>query len=169
MSCSSEGVVRRWTEWQGLGERVTLTQGQVRLWNIPRFNRFFSVVFLGGGIISQRLFNSAFCNAQASLKCLLMRSSLSRKRLTMQWYSNDRARMISLSQISESTFIIQCDKLTRKMSVKCYTYMNFCVRSPSVHLFFSESIAEGFFVPGSSALCFQAFKQIALRPSEFAD
>lgn len=77
--------------------------------------------------------------------------------------------MISLSQISESTFIIQCDKLTRKMSVKFYTYMNFCVRLPSVHLFFSESIAEGFFVPGSSALCFQAFKQIALRPSEFAD
>lgn len=136
----------------------------------PQILQIFSVgfffFFLGGGLISQRLFNSAFCNARASLKRLLMRS---RKTLTTQWYSDDRARMISLSQISESTFIIQCDKLTRKMSVKFYTYMNFCVRSPSVHLFFSESIAEGFFVPGSSALCFQAFKQIALRPSEFAD
>lgn len=34
---------------------------------------------------------------------------------------------VSLSRISESTFIIQCDKLTEKMTVKFYTYVNFCV------------------------------------------
>lgn len=67
--------------------------------------------------------------------------------------------MISLSQISESTFIIHCDKLTGKMSVKFYTYMNFCVTSPSVRLFFCLAIAEGFFLRGR-------FADFVSRPSD---
>lgn len=155
------GGGRRRTEWQGLGERVTLTQGQVRLWNIPRFYRFFVLLWRGyfTASVQRHLPQSVFWRFPL----------LPLKTLTMRWYSDDRTGTISLSHLSESTFIIQCDKLTGKMSVKFYTYMNFCVTSPSVHLFVSESIAEGFFVPGSSALCFQAFKQIALRTSEFVD
>lgn len=56
------------------------------------------------------------------------------------------SRVISLSHISKSTFIIHSDKLTGKMSVKFYTYMNFCVTRPSVHLFCCLAIAEGCFV-----------------------
>lgn len=72
--------------------------------------------------------------------------------LSLRRWPYDRMQMTGLmwshlSQISKSTFIIQCDKLTEKMSVHLYTYMNFCVRSPSVHLFISLSIAEGLFLP----------------------
>lgn len=45
--------------------------------------------------------------------------------------------------VSESTFIIHCDKLTDKMSVKFYTYMNFCVTRPSVRWNQRPLIAEG--------------------------
>lgn len=51
---------------------------------------------------------------------------------------------IFFTQTNKSTFIIQCDKLTWKMSATFYTYMNFCVRSLSACLFCSCSIAEGF-------------------------
>lgn len=45
--------------------------------------------------------------------------------------------------VSKSTFVIYCDKLTGKMSVKFYTYMNFCVTQPSVHWNWRPLIAEG--------------------------
>lgn len=45
--------------------------------------------------------------------------------------------------VNKSTFIIYCDKLTGKMSVKFYTYMNFCVTQPSVHWNWRPLIAEG--------------------------
>lgn len=51
---------------------------------------------------------------------------------------------IFFTQTNKSTFIIQCDKLTWKMSAIFYTYMNFCVRSLSACLFCFCSIAEGF-------------------------
>ncbi len=86
-------------------------------------------------------------------------TGLHQQTLTIWWCSDDRACVISLSQISESTFIIHCDKLTRKMSVKFYTYMNFCVRSPSVHLFLCLAIAEGSFLRGR-------FTDFVSRPSD---
>lgn len=58
-----------------------------------------------------------------------------------------RMRVCALSRhhrhVSKSTFIIHCDKLTGKMSVKFYTYMNFCVTRPSVCWNHRPLIAEG--------------------------
>lgn len=90
---------------------------------------------------------------------LVVSIGLHQQTLTIWWCSDDRACVISLSQISKSTFIIHCDKLTEKMSVKFYTYMNFCVTSPSVHLFICLAIAVGFILRGR-------FMDFVSRPSD---
>lgn len=81
--------------------------------------------------------------SQRSLSCA--RSiSISLGMFTIWCSSDDWAPMMFFTQTNKSTFIIQCDKLTWKMSATFYTYMNFCVRSLSARLFCSRSIAEGF-------------------------
>lgn len=59
---------------------------------------------------------------------------------------------------SESTFIIKLDKLTSKMNVKCYTYMNLCVILRSGWLFSLCQQLKAHF--SSRSACF------ILRPSD---
>lgn len=85
----------------------------------------------------------AFTTSQRPFICA--RSILASLWMFTIWCSSDDwAPMIFFTQTNKSTFIIQCDKLTWKMSATFYTYVNFCVRSPSACLFCSRSIAEGF-------------------------